>query len=91
MAAARIAAELERCDRSLVERIETALGAWGLPTRCPPFPVNNIWSAMAHDKKRQGRGLRWVLPRAIGRVEICEQVPRAVVHAVLLSMGAKKD
>jgi 3-dehydroquinate synthase len=90
-AAARIAAEIGWADHALIERIETALTAWDLPTRCPPFPVDQIWAAMAHDKKRQGRGLRWVLPRAIGRVEISEEVPPAVVHTVLVNMGAKKS
>jgi len=90
VAAARIAAELNLAHKALVERIELALIAWDLPTRCPPFPVNEIWAAMAHDKKRQGRGLRWVLPRELGRVEITEEVTPAVVRSVLLTMGAKR-
>jgi 3-dehydroquinate synthase len=91
VAAARIAAELDRADPSLAERIETALATWGLPVRCPPFEPDAIWKAMTHDKKRQGRSLRWVLPRAIGQVEIREDVPRSIVEAVLRSMGAKSN
>jgi len=75
---------------SLADRIETVLLAWELPVRCPPFNAGDIWEAMAHDKKRQGRGLRWVLPRAIGEVEISENVPYHVVKSVLCSMGAAK-
>jgi len=87
--AARIAAELGRAAPSLADRIEGLLSAWGLPVRCPPFDVDAIWEAMAHDKKRRGRRLRWVLPRAVGEVEIVEDVPRHVVRSVLCSMGAR--
>jgi len=89
VAAARIAVALKRADASLTERTETVLAGWGLPTRCPPFDADDIWAAMAHDKKRRGKTLRWALPRAIGQVEIVEAVPRDIVMAVLRDMGAE--
>ena len=52
------------------------------------FDADAIWEAMAHDKKRRGRSLRWVLPNAIGEVEITEDVPRDAVIAVLRDLGA---
>jgi shikimate kinase/3-dehydroquinate synthase len=91
VAAARIAAELGRADPSLPDRIAAALAAWGLPVCCPPYDVEAIWAAMAHDKKRQGRRLRWVLPHAIGQVEITEQVPTEVVTFVLRELGARSE
>jgi len=89
VAAAQIAAELGRASPSLADRIEGLLSAWGLPVRCPPFEADAIWEAMAHDKKRRGRRLRWVLPRAVGEVEIVEDVPHHIVKSVLYSMGAR--
>ena len=89
VAAARISAELGRAEPSLPGRIEVALAARGLPVRCPPFGAGDIWEAMAHDKKRRGRSLRWVLPHAIGHVEITDAVPRQVVASVLAGMGAR--
>jgi 3-dehydroquinate synthetase len=89
VAAARIAAELNLADPSLAERIETVLQAWALPVRCPPHTPAAIWMAMAHDKKRRGRSLRWALPRAIGVVEIVEDVSSKVVRGVLRGLGAK--
>jgi 3-dehydroquinate synthase len=86
--AARVAVELGRADRSLAERIETALAAWGLPGRCSPYDGEAIWAAMAHDKKRRGRTLRWVLPRAPGQAEIAEDVPPDVGKRVLVDLGA---
>jgi 3-dehydroquinate synthetase len=88
VAAARIAAGLDRADPALAGRIAEVLSAWGLPVQCPSFEADAIWDAMAHDKKRRGRALRWVLPRAIGQVEITEDVPRDVVLAVLRDLGA---
>jgi len=89
VAAGRIAAELWRTTSSLADRIEAVLAAWELPVRCPPFDVDEIWEAMAHDKKKRGRGLRWVFPRAIGEVEITEDVPPSVVRSVLRKLGAR--
>lgn len=91
VAAARIAAEMKRADPALVDRLETALSAWGLPVRCPSLDAGAIWEAMSHDKKRRGRRLRWVLPRAIGQVELAEDVPSEVVRAVLCDMGARRE
>jgi 3-dehydroquinate synthase len=89
VAAARIAAQLGRADPSLTGRIEAALAAWGLPVRCPPYDVEAIWAAMAYDKKRRGHTLRWVLPRALGQVEIAEDIPPDVVRQVLAHLGAR--
>ena len=89
MAAARIAVEVDLAHASLPERIGGVLEAWGLPVRCPPYATDAIWEAMTHDKKRQGRSLRWVLPRAVGDVETVEGIPASVVNSVLQSMGAR--
>jgi shikimate kinase/3-dehydroquinate synthase len=89
VAAARISAELGRAEPSLAGCIEAALAAWDLPVHCPPFGIGDIWEAMAHDKKRRGRSLRWVLPHAVGHVEIADAVPRQVVASVLSGMGAR--
>jgi len=88
-AAARIAVELGRADPSLADRIEAVLAVWGLPVRCLPFDTDAICKAMAHDKKKRGKMLRWVLPRKIGQVEIVEDVPPDVIESVLSDLGAK--
>jgi 3-dehydroquinate synthase len=90
VAAARISVALDRARPTVLERIETTLSAWGLPVRCPQFEVSDIWHAMAHDKKRRGDTLRWVLPNAIGDVTIVPDVPKPTVFAVLREMGARQ-
>jgi 3-dehydroquinate synthase len=88
VAAARIALALDRAEPDVPRRIETVLSARGLPVRCPPFEVDDIWRAMAYDKKRRGDFLRWALPYTVGKVEIVADVPRQTVLAVLRQMGA---
>ena len=93
VAAARIALRLGRAEHQLARRIESVLAAWGLPIRCEapghgPFRAEDVWQAMAHDKKRQADSLRWVLPLGIGRVIINVSVPKRLVLSVLREMGA---
>jgi len=87
--AARIAAELDWAEQSLVERIEAILTTWELPVHCPPLDAEAIWSAMTHDKKKCGDALRWVLPRTISEVETVEDIPPSLVKSVLRSLGAR--
>jgi 3-dehydroquinate synthase len=88
--AARIAEALGRAAPGLAAQIAEVLAAWGLPVTCPPYPVEAIWDAMTHDKKKQGKGLRWVLPCAIGDVTIADDVPENLVRQILVEMGATK-
>jgi shikimate kinase/3-dehydroquinate synthase len=88
--AARIAEALGHAELGLAARIAAVLAAWGLPVTSPSYPVDAIWDAMMHDKKKQGKGLRWVLPRAIGDVEIVDDVPENLVKQILVEMGALK-
>jgi 3-dehydroquinate synthase len=88
VAAARISEQLGRAPTDVAASIESVISKWGLPVRCPPYRVDAILDAMAHDKKRQGRILRWVLPHEIGKVEIAHDVDPAVVREVLRSMDA---
>jgi 3-dehydroquinate synthetase len=91
VAATRIAAASGLAEPELVDRVEAALRAWGLPADCPPLTVGSIWNAMGHDKKRRGRTLRWVLPRAVGEVTIDHEVASETVYRVLVEMGARDE
>ncbi|HQE93535.1 MAG TPA: 3-dehydroquinate synthase [Anaerolineae bacterium] len=90
VAAARIAEALGRAEPGLAAHIAEVLAAWGLPVTCPPYSVDAIGAAMLHDKKKQGQGLRWILPRAPGDVEIVDDVPENLVRRILVEMGARE-
>jgi shikimate kinase/3-dehydroquinate synthase len=81
--ATRLAVELGLCELELEARLGTLLARLGLPTDYTGPTPEQIWAAMAYDKKRQGKKLRLVLPRALGNVVIHDEVRREVVMEVL--------
>ena len=82
IAAAELSAGLGRCDRGLPGQVAAAVERLGLPVAYPFNPAAAL-AAMATDKKRRGRALRFILPRRIGQVEAVEGVPEAAVLAAL--------
>lgn len=81
--AARLAVCLGHCREETAARIITLLDCLGLPTEPPPYPSAEVWAAMGADKKRQGNTLRFILPRAIGQVDIFDNIMREDVEAIL--------
>lgn len=81
--AARLATRLGHCEAETTERISALLARVGLPVQPPPYSPAEVWAAMFTDKKRQGNTLRFILPRAIGDVDIFTDIQREDVEAVL--------
>jgi 3-dehydroquinate synthetase len=81
--AARLAARLGYCSEATTAQITLLLEHLGLPTQLPHYDPEAVWVAMATDKKRQGSTLRFILPRAIGDVDIFNDVQREDVLAIL--------
>ena len=86
---AKLAVRLGFCDLSLLDRQTQVLETLGLPVRLgaigrgrPPAP-DGVRAAMAHDKKTSAGRLRFVLPEALGRVTIRDDIPPALVDEVL--------
>lgn len=81
--AARIAARLGLVDASVAERQARLLDAVGLPTRFAGPSVDEVTEALRQDKKaREGR-VPFVLLKALGRGEVCFDVPSDVVLEAL--------
>ncbi|MBI5030621.1 MAG: 3-dehydroquinate synthase [Chloroflexi bacterium] len=82
--AARLAAQRKICDESFVVRIENLLRAIGLPTRIPnDMTTDAIIDAMTTDKKRVEDHIVFLLPQALGAVEIVDNVTREEIVAVI--------
>lgn len=85
----RLAARLGLCDAALVERQTRVLETLGLPVRLGALgrgrtaAPERVHAAMVHDKKASAGRLRFVLPEALGRVTIRDDVPPALVDEVL--------
>jgi len=89
VAAAEMSAVLGRCDRTLPVRIRSVAGRLGLPTGHAFNPAAAL-AAMATDKKRRGRSLRFVLPVRVGEIALVENVPEAAIKAALESIRSKE-
>lgn len=83
VAAAHLSARLGRCDSELPARVERVLARLALPTRYRGYTPEQLWEAMATDKKRRGQALRFVLIRSVGDAFVTGQVRREDVLSVL--------
>jgi len=81
--AARLAQSLGHCSPQTTERIIDTLAFLDLPTEPPQHSFERVWAAMGADKKKMAGKLRFILPRAIGDVDIFTDVPETVVQLIL--------
>lgn len=88
VAAANMAVELGRCDATLAERIYTLLDRLGLPVSVSGYSVEAIHAAMAQDKKRAGKKLRFVIPQALGDVVMIDDPGEVIVRRAIQSVVA---
>lgn len=86
VAAARLSARMGLCDSALVTRTEGVLARLGLPTSYRGHTPAQVWQAMATDKKRRSKELRFVLLRTIGDVFVSSQATQTDVLNVLKSL-----
>ena len=78
IAAARIAAAVERTDRASASRIAEAVQRLG-PLPKVQVRSRNILRLLQSDKKTRDGVVHFVLPREIGKVEVVNDVPEQVV------------
>ena len=83
-----MAVELGRCDPLLAGRIRSLLDRLGLPVAAPGYDAGAVLAAMGHDKKRAGKRLRFVIPQALGDVQVIDdpgaEVVRRAVQSIVL-------
>jgi 3-dehydroquinate synthase len=83
IAAARIGRALEKLADVDRARIESTIGAVGRLPALSRLKSKDVLGALQHDKKVRDGAIHFVLPRAIGRVEITPDVPFNVVRDVV--------
>ena len=89
VAAAACAVATDRLEAADAARIESLIRLLGLPVTLPDaVAVDRAIAAMQYDKKVAGGRLRLVLPCAIGRVEIADDVPIEIVRDAWRRVGA---
>ena len=88
VAASRLAEALGLFSADQAQRLERLLATLSLPVRIPPVPAADVLRVMQSDKKSVGGAPRFVLPRAIGSVEIGAEVGPEEIARVLSNLGA---
>lgn len=83
VAAANLAAEMGECDADLAARIQAVVARLGLPVNVRGQQPDRLLAAMGHDKKRAGKVLRYVVPRALGDVTVVDSPGDEVILRVL--------
>jgi 3-dehydroquinate synthase len=81
--AARLAVRLGMLRSEEAERVHGAVAACGRFPSVADLDPDEILAAMRHDKKVRAGRWTFILPTRIGRVTVCEDVPRRLVRAVL--------
>ncbi len=89
--AARLGVRAGITPPSLVERQDTLLGRFGLPTRADGLSATELLRATLWDKKARGGRVRWVLPTALGSSGVFANLRDEDVRAALLEIGAVDD
>jgi len=87
IAACRLSQRRGLIGQALAERMETAVRRLGPLPSLARLRVDRALSAIDRDKKIGPRGLRFILPTALGRVEIVEGVSRDEIRWALHSLG----
>ena len=82
--AARLASKLNLVGADFVERQRKLLETLWLPTSpLAQFATDDLIAVMRRDKKAVGGKMRFILPTRIGEVKLYDDVPEALVRAVL--------
>ena len=72
-------------------RVETLLSAYALPVRYQDYSMENVLDHTLHDKKRSGKGLRFILLDGLGSAVIDTSVTREEMRGALEYLSAKRD
>jgi 3-dehydroquinate synthetase len=88
VAAANLSVELGRCEATLAARIRALLERLGLPVQVNGYSVAAIHAAMAQDKKRVGKKLRFVVPQQLGKVTIVDDPGEELIHRAIATVVA---
>lgn len=86
VAEAELALRIGRLDAAAVDRLRRLVVRSGLPDRAPGLDPAALIEAMSRDKKNRGGRIGFVLPNAIGSVELSNDVPDRLVLETIESL-----
>ena len=86
MGAARISHRMGMIGEDVVLRQQRLFHRFGLPTTASDVEPGQVLTAMALDKKTEGRAIKWVLLEDVGRVVVRRDVPAEVVEETVTTL-----
>jgi 3-dehydroquinate synthase len=89
VAAGAIAQKLGLWREEEAQRQNALIRKAGLETTMPPLNIEEVLHTLTTDKKVKAGKVRFILPTAIGTVEISDQVPPEVLREVLTPTEAR--
>jgi len=89
VAECRMAEHLSWITPEVTTRLIALLLRFGLPTATPGLDPASLLEAMTRDKKNQRGQIRFVLPRALGQVELTGDVGAELMRLVVSDLCAK--
>ncbi len=81
--ASEIAVAMHFCSQEFLLRVEKLLQRIGLPIKAQRISEKKVYQGLFLDKKKRGGKLHFILPRDLGKVFICENVPFSLLREVL--------
>ena len=79
MSAFDIAADMGMASGRSSDRLEDLLKQAGLPVKVKNINPYKVISATQYDKKIRNNKKRWILPRSIGHVAVCSDIPAYII------------
>jgi 3-dehydroquinate synthase len=89
VAAGLISRKMGILSDSDLNRIKSVLIKSDLPVKIPDLDIHELWQALKHDKKKVEGKIRFILPKSIGEVFVCEEVSTTLIEQVLREMHEK--
>ncbi len=83
MGVARMGQELGMISQDIVDRQQSILERFNLPTKAIGIPIEDIRLAMSLDKKVQSGTNRWVMLEEIGKATVRQDIPWEMVEDTL--------
>lgn len=76
-------------DDSIYRKLQEVMTALNAPMRIVNLASDDIYRALYSDKKTEYGKIRWIMPEALGKVIITEEVSQDTVKMILKEMGAE--
>ena len=81
--AMELAHALGMIEKETASRVRNILERWGLPTSFPAKFLETVIQNLIYDKKVSAKKILFILPSAIGKVEMVRDIPPEIIRSVV--------